>query len=329
MGGVSRLLRSLLLTVGAVAGAACLLLAAAAPVLGLRPLIFLSGSMSPAIPAGSLALARETPAADLRVGDVVTVPVDRGYVTHRIVEVTHRPGAATLRLQGDASPSPDGTAYDVRSAPRTFVSVPHLGSAVSWLSRPPGVFVLAGYVVLVLQVLRRGEPDRPGGRTGRGRGRRVAPRTGSWSPVPSALMRMRAGRTGVVWAGLLTPWLLAPPAHAAWTDTVTVSGPQLGTATVSATTARCGGPWPEPATLAWDAVPHATGYRLHYGADAATVEDLPAGTTSKVLPDSTVFGHTFYVEALFGSWVSAASNAKTYNVTAGAPDYILSWCVAA
>src|SRR5690349_919870 len=81
-----------LLTVGAALGVTCLLMAVAAPLLGIRPLIFLSGSMGPGIPTGSLGIAKDTAARDLHVGDIVTVPLSRGYVTHRIVGITHHGG---------------------------------------------------------------------------------------------------------------------------------------------------------------------------------------------------------------------------------------------
>ncbi len=88
--------------------------------MGVRPLIFLSGSMSPAIPAGSLGLARTTDADDLEVGDIVTVPTNGTFVTHRIVEITHAPGKATLLLRGDGNRVADATAYEVA------VGTPHL-----------------------------------------------------------------------------------------------------------------------------------------------------------------------------------------------------------
>ena len=61
------------LTVGALLGLAALLSASLGAALGVRPFFFRSGSMAPAIDTGSMALARNVPAGDLRVGDVVSV----------------------------------------------------------------------------------------------------------------------------------------------------------------------------------------------------------------------------------------------------------------
>lgn len=162
---------SALLTVSAVLGTVCLLSTLVAPMVGVRPLIFTSGSMAPAIPAGSLALAKVTDADDLEVGDVVTVPLRGSFVTHRIVSVTHAPGKATLILRGDGNKTVDADAYAVTSVPRTFVSIPVLGSVVAWFTHPPGIYVLAGWVALVLGLVRRPRDAGSTGATGAGVGR--------------------------------------------------------------------------------------------------------------------------------------------------------------
>lgn len=307
-----RLVAHLLLTASAVLGAACLLLALAAPLLHLRPLIFTSGSMSPTIPSGSLALARETPAADLAVGDVVTVPVQGTWVTHRVVQIEHRPGVALLQLRGDANDAPDPQVYRVSSAPRTFVHVAHAGRAVATLSSPVGVVVLGVVVAHLWGILRR--PPRggtPGGRSGTRRrerepaGRRRAP----------ALARV--GVVGAAVAVLVSPVVALPAAQAAWSDAVTVSGATLATVTPSTTTVSCGLLNVGSTTLTWAAVPHATGYRLSFGAGGATTQDVAAGTLSKTFTGTT--SGTFSVQAVFGStsWLSASSNSKSYTSVVG------------
>ena len=73
------------LTVVAVLGAVCIALVIAAALFDVRIILFSTGSMSPTIPAGSAAVVRHIPAADIAVGDVVTV--DRPGklpITHRV-----------------------------------------------------------------------------------------------------------------------------------------------------------------------------------------------------------------------------------------------------
>ncbi|MGW4477603.1 hypothetical protein [Rhodococcus triatomae] len=149
--------REIALNVGAVAGLICVLAAAASFLFGIKPLVFRSGSMSPDIPTGALALSKATPAADLAVGDVVSVENEQGTrITHRIQEiVTADTTGAVLILKGDANKDADISPYTVTEADRVFFSVPGLGYAVSWLSSPTAIF-LGGAFVGGLMVLAFG-----------------------------------------------------------------------------------------------------------------------------------------------------------------------------
>lgn len=234
-----RVVADLALTLGALVGVACLVAAIGSVAFGVHPLIFRSGSMAPTIPAGSLAFARDVPAADIRVGDVVSVPWRDSRVTHRVVEVFHRDGSATLKLRGDANDAADQDLYQVSSAPRVWFSVPVAGRVVAWLSRAPGVFVLAAYAALLLSIVFR-RMGRGGGGARRSEsrtGRKASPSTGrhaSDPPEPVAgrrrLRRRRA--VGVGAAVLMLGAFTASPTWAAWSDTAAASGSTLGTYTV-------------------------------------------------------------------------------------------------
>ena len=196
--------REIVLTTGAIVGVACIVIALGAALFGIRPLVFQSGSMSPAIPTGALAIARDVQAADLRVGDVVMVETDRGArVTHRIVGLTQHDGRATLAMRGDANRTQDAQTYEVVTAPRVWFHLPVAGYVVAWLSGPIGLFVLGAYAMALILLLR---PRRRTAERGRGGARKsttsiTAAR--SWSErVPlgsSSLKRRRSslpGRTG-------------------------------------------------------------------------------------------------------------------------------------
>lgn len=125
-----------LLTLAAVAGAACLLLVALAWAGGITLIMFRTGSMSPTIPTGSLAVVREVPTADLAIGDVVTVDrPGRLPVTHRVVDI-EATTPVTLTLQGDANPAPDAETYQVETVRRVLWSAPELGRIVAKLQHP-------------------------------------------------------------------------------------------------------------------------------------------------------------------------------------------------
>ena len=79
-----RAVREVVLTVGAILGVLCLASGAAAIAFDIKPIVFESGSMSPAVDTGALGISRTVPASDLKVGDVVTVRTDKGVrVTQR------------------------------------------------------------------------------------------------------------------------------------------------------------------------------------------------------------------------------------------------------
>lgn len=158
-----RMLREVALTVAAIAGVLCLLSTAAAIALDVKPVIFRSGSMAPAIETGALAFSRTVPAEDLRVGDVVTVPSGTGaLVTHRIEEISLSNGEANLVLRGDANAIADDRVYVVEAAPRVLFDIPQAGRVVAFATGPIGVFASGVLVALILVTLVRSW--RPGAR---------------------------------------------------------------------------------------------------------------------------------------------------------------------
>lgn len=71
----------------------------------------LTGSMEPTLPPGTVVVTRETPVADVRVGDVVTYQLESGrptVATHRVRAVGVTLGGETrLVTQGDANAAAD------------------------------------------------------------------------------------------------------------------------------------------------------------------------------------------------------------------------------
>lgn len=129
------------LTVAAVLGALCIALVIAAALFDVRIILFSTGSMSPTIPAGSAAVVRQIPAAEVHVGDVITV--DRPGklpITHRATSVTTVPDAADdvrrITMRGDANPVDDPFPYDVAHVRLVVLSVPGIAPAVAALGNP-------------------------------------------------------------------------------------------------------------------------------------------------------------------------------------------------
>jgi signal peptidase I len=101
-----------LAAVAAVAGAAVVVIER----VGFAPV--LSPSMRPAFAPGDLLITRAEPARDVRVGQVVALPVPdapgQRYV-HRIVSVTHKLGDPVVVTKGDNNPTKDPQALRITS----------------------------------------------------------------------------------------------------------------------------------------------------------------------------------------------------------------------
>lgn len=140
------------LDVAAAFGACCLLALAATLLVGFRPLIVAGSSMEPGVPLGSLALAVETPVAELQPGDVVSVVRDDGgRVTHRLIAIdpvdlggtaVGGTGLAELTLQGDANRIPDATRPVESSVDRVVWTVPGVGRLLVALRSPAAMFLV-------------------------------------------------------------------------------------------------------------------------------------------------------------------------------------------
>lgn len=163
------------LNILAVAGVVCIGLVIAAFAFNITLIMFKTGSMSPAIPTGSLAVVREVAADSVDVGDVVTV--DRPGqlpVTHRVVSTDPLPGSTTtfLELKGDANAEADAGLYEVVKVRKVLWSVPGLARVIVYFSNPVvmgGItIVMAGLVVGVFWPRRtdRSENDESDADTG-------------------------------------------------------------------------------------------------------------------------------------------------------------------
>src|SRR4051812_22272115 len=111
-------------------------------VFGYRTMTMLTGSMSPAIDPGDVAIVTPLAVQDVAEGMVISyhIPVeDHRLVTHRVVSVEHGPdGNVTVQTKGDANEAIDpwqatlegNTAYQVRSV------IPELGHVIQALRAP-------------------------------------------------------------------------------------------------------------------------------------------------------------------------------------------------
>ncbi|WP_292722306.1 signal peptidase I [Microbacterium sp. 13-71-7] len=137
-------LSEVLLWVAALAGLICIVLVVLAFTAHITLIMFRTGSMSPTIPAGSVAVVQQIPAAQVHVGDVVTV--DRPGqlpVTHRVrvVEDGASPAQRLITLRGDANAQDDPAPYPVSTVRIVRFAIPGLAPVIVAFGNP---FVLGG-----------------------------------------------------------------------------------------------------------------------------------------------------------------------------------------
>ncbi len=112
---------------------------------GLTVITFRTGSMTPTYPQGAAAVSIPTDAADLEVGDVVTVEREGQLpITHRIVDIraAEDPSQRTITMQGDDNDWPDREPYTVGEVKRVLFGLPGAGTALTVMQTPAAFGVL-------------------------------------------------------------------------------------------------------------------------------------------------------------------------------------------
>ena len=318
--GIARTAREVFLTFGAVLGVVCILVTAAGFAFGVKPLIFRSGSMSPAIHTGDMAISRTVEASALKRGDVVSVINSGGErVTHRLVNAARQGDARQLTLKGDANKKADTEVYTVTKAERVLFTIPRAGYVVNAAMSPAGLFVLGLYVAAMVALIfrrpRGGGPDESEPAPGRRRGKRRANR-------PERSRSVARTAAPVVTAAMLT--IASPAVAAPWTDPVAVTGTTLTAYTVpKPVITSCvvtGGLGQKTATITFSEVstPFALDYTSTLAETGQSITVVDAGTTRHVAFSasllSTVLNQTYNVRIQAklpspnGAWVSVNAN---------------------
>ncbi|MFJ6415584.1 signal peptidase I [Paeniglutamicibacter sp. NPDC091659] len=126
------------LWLAAIGGFICIGLVIAASVFNISLIMFKTGSMSPTIPAGSVALVREIPASEVGIGDIITVDRPGNLpVTHRVTDIKAVDnGQWSLSMKGDANEQPDPLPYEVVTVRQTLGHVPGLAPVIVSMGSP-------------------------------------------------------------------------------------------------------------------------------------------------------------------------------------------------
>lgn len=306
--------QELALTVGALLGLGCILATVAGYAFGITPLVFRSGSMSPAIGTGDLAVSQTVDASSLGRGDIVSVlNADGNRVTHRVVNIASQGAARQLTLKGDANRSPDPETYTVTRADRVLFDIPKAGYVVDAASGPAGLFVLGVYVtgMLVLAFRRRPPGDADVPPPARRGGARKADRAS------------RVTARSVAFAVVGTTLVASPSSAAFWTDAGPVTGTTFTAYTVPKpviTSCSVSGLTQKTATIRFTEVssPYAFDYTSTLAETGQSLTVVDEGATRRVAFSagllSTVLNQTYNIRIRArlpspnGAWVSVEAN---------------------
>ncbi|CAN7448122.1 signal peptidase I [Microbacterium maritypicum] len=157
-----RVIGDALLWMAAVAGAICILLVVLAFTAQITLIMFRTGSMSPTIPAGSVAVVQRVPATEIEVGDVVTVDREGELpVTHRVTTIVRGASAdeRVITMRGDANAADDPFPYSVTSVRKVLFSVPGIALVVAGMGNPIvlGALTVAATSLVVWAFWPRGQ----------------------------------------------------------------------------------------------------------------------------------------------------------------------------
>lgn len=138
-----RIIGDVFLWLAAIGGFICIALVIGAQIFSVSLIMFKTGSMSPTIPAGSVAMVREIPASEVNVGDIITVDRPGNLpVTHRVISTEPmNNGQWKIEMKGDANEQPDQLPYEVVRVRQTLGHVPGMAAVIVRFGSP---WVLGG-----------------------------------------------------------------------------------------------------------------------------------------------------------------------------------------
>lgn len=113
----------------------------------------LTGSMQPAASPGDVYLTRLTPAASLKVGDVIAInnQVTGTYYSHRISEIRDMNGTLRIITKGDANESVDRDPFMVTPVSQVSIvlsTIPYIGRPMVYMNTVQGRQTAASFLVL-------------------------------------------------------------------------------------------------------------------------------------------------------------------------------------
>lgn len=133
-------------------------------VFGIKPVIVLSGSMSPAFESKSLIFIKETDSAELKKGDIICYITGKTAVTHRIDEIKTENGELKFIMKGDANNVTDKLAVSPNQIEGKYIGhIPKLGGFAIFMQSTTGMLlfiVLPVILYLLWDIVTRSKESR-------------------------------------------------------------------------------------------------------------------------------------------------------------------------
>lgn len=124
-------------------------------ILGMSPLVVLSGSMSGTFETNALIVIQDVDAENLEVGDVICYLIEGTAVTHRITQVTEdEEGTLAYVTQGDANDSEDNYYVYADAIEGQYIGhIAELGAFVLFMQTPAGMGIFIALPIVLYLVL--------------------------------------------------------------------------------------------------------------------------------------------------------------------------------
>ncbi|MDV3428111.1 MAG: signal peptidase I [Bacillota bacterium] len=118
--------------------------------LGYKLYYVASGSMTPALPVGSLIIVRETDAAGIKNSDIITFKgVSGTVITHRVVEVFN--DKKSFKTRGDANNTNDPMPVALGNVlGKVVLHIPYVGYLMNFFKTRYGLIVIAAVITYMM-----------------------------------------------------------------------------------------------------------------------------------------------------------------------------------